>query len=168
MALVDVGFSGFANLLDQEGSKSTLEYQLTAADVTTALADMTTIIGRLNAVTDAVVSGYGVRQAFAENALVLPAGAEVEKRAVISAIIAGTAPTKYANIMIPAPSQGVMVSATGPGARVVDVNDADMIAYLSSFEAGGLATVSDGEVIADSASSGNWYGKKVHRGSRRG
>jgi hypothetical protein len=168
MALVDIGFSGFVNVLDSEGSKSTLEYALTSADITTALADMTTIIGRLNAVTDGVISGYGVRQAFAENALTLPAGAEVEKRAVISALIAGSAPPKYANILVPAPSQGIFVASTGPNARIVDTADTDIVAYLSSFEAGALATVSDGEVIADSAASGSWYGKKTHRGSRKG
>lgn len=168
MALVDIGYSGFVNVLDQEGSKSTLEYALTSADVATALTDMGTIVSRLNAVTDGVVSGYGVRQAFAEDALTLPAGAEIEKRAIISARITGAAPPKYANIMIPAPSQGIMVSATGPGAKIVDVNDADIIAYLSTFEASGLATVSDGETIQDSAASGTWYGKKTHRGSRSG
>jgi hypothetical protein len=170
MALVSAGFRLSVTLLDSEGSSSVLQYALTgAADFTAANNRATAILAALEPVTDAVIKGYSVGQVFAENALALPAGAEVERRAVITAKIQGSLPPKYANIVIPSPTQGIFQAATGSGARLIDKADAALQAYLAVFVTGaGLATVSDGEWIADPTVPENIEGRKMHRGSRRG
>ena len=168
MAIVTAGFEATVTLVDSEGSSSVLRYDLVAATFAAALTATQALVTDLQAVSDGVVRSYFVGEKYSEDALVLPAGVEIEKRAIITATIAGAVPVKYANIIIPAPTQGIFVSATGPNARVVDTNDADAIQYLSNFEAGANAYVSDGESIMDSASPGNWSGHKAHRGSRRG
>lgn len=168
MALTSVGFEGYINLVDSEGSRSTLRYALTAANFTDALSAIGLLVTRIGPVTDAVIESYGTGEKYAEDALALPAGVEIEKRAVLTCKIADSFPQKYVNLFLPAPSSGIFLATTGPNAKVVDTNDADIIAYLSSFEDAGLATVSDGESIIDTATAGSFYGHKTHRGSRNG
>lgn len=168
MALVSTGFVGSVTLQDEEGSRSVLQYQLTAVTNAAALTDMADIVTRLAAVTDCAISGYSVAEVFAEDALVLPDGIEVEKRAVISAKVAGTLPQEYVNIVIPGPTGGIFIAATGPDAKRVDPADADLRAYLATFTSGGEATISDGQTIVDPTASGAFTGRKTHRGSRNG
>lgn len=168
MALTAVGFAGSVTLLDEEGSKATLEYALTATTSADAETELAGIVTDLAAVTDAAVGGYAVKHVYAEDTLVLPTGVENEKRAVISAVINGSFPKKYVNIIIPAPSNGIFIATSGPNAKVVDPNDTALRAYLAHFGPGGEATVSDGEVIQDPTTTGAFTGKKTHRGSRNG
>jgi len=168
MSIVSAGFYLNVTVSDSEGSNSTLRYDLRAANFADSLTAASAILSALDAVTDAVIKGYTVGEQYAENALTLPANVEVEKRATISAIVDGSLPTKYVNVVIPAPNQGIFIAATGSGARVVDVNDAAIITYLQLFESGGYAFISDGEDIADPTVTSNWSGRKTHRGSRKG
>lgn len=167
MAIASEGFFGTLTVIDNGGNTSTLTFDLTAATVGAAVTDMGTIATRLAAVTDAEIKGYTVGEKFAEQALSLPAGGvQVENTAVIAAKIAGSL-TKTATIRIPAPVAGVFVGSSGAAANQVDPNDADLGTYLGTFTSGGLATVSDGEVI-DTVSAANVKGKRVHRASRKG
>lgn len=169
MALTSVGYEGYVNLIDTEGSRSNMRYALTAIDHAGALSSMSDVIAALDAVTDAVIESYGVLTKYAEDNLTLPATAEIEKRAVISCKIEDSFPTKYVNLFIPAPNVGIFLAATGPNAAVVDTNDAALIAYLELFGAGtNVATVSDGEQIVAPATAGAFTGRKGHRGSRSG
>lgn len=167
MALTSQGFFGTVTLIDNGGNTSTLSYDLTAAAIGDAVTDMGTVVTRLAAVTDAEVKGYTVGQKFAESALSLPAGGvQVENTAVISALISGEV-SKYAILKIPAPVAGIFVGSSGAAANLVDANDTDLGTYLGTFTTGGLATVSDGEVI-DTVSAAHVSGKRVHRASRKG
>lgn len=169
MALVSAGWRFSVTLVDSEGSESVVKYALTdAADYAAAWASAQLILPALNAVTDANVKGHALTESYVENALTLPSGVEVEKRAVITAKIDGAVPAKYGNIVIPAPNQGIFQATTGSGARLIDKADAALLAYLAFFETGGGVTVSDGESIADPTVPENIEGRKTHRGSRRG
>lgn len=168
MAIVSTGFVGAVTLQDEEGSRSVLQFDLTAVTNAAALTDMADIVTRLAAITDAAISGYSVSEVFAEDTLVLPDQVEIEKRAVISAKLAGTLPQEYVNIVIPAPSPGIFLAATGPDAKRVDPNDADLRAYLATFGNAGEATISGGQTIVDPTASGAFTGRKTHRGSRNG
>lgn len=170
MAIVSTGFEGYVSLVDTEGSVVTLRYDLqNPADFAAATTSMGLIITALTAVTDAVIKSWGVGEKYANNALTLPAaGVEVERRAVLSALIAGSLPQKWVNVVIPAPKVGLFMQPTGPGARQIDPNDAAVIDYLQLFETASQAFVSDGEVLADPTVAGNFSGRKTHRGSRNG
>lgn len=168
MALASVGFAGSVILLDEEGSRSTLEYDLDVADIDEAATAMAQIATDLGAITDAFVDGYRYSEVFADDTRVLPAGVEVEKRAVITASINGSFPAKYVNLVIPAPSPGIFLSTTGPNAKIIDPNDAALRTYLAHFGPSGDVFVSDGERITDPTVAGAFKGKKNHRRSRNG
>lgn len=167
MAISSDGFEGNVTLVDNGNNTSTLRYALTGADFATALADLQNIVALLEAVTDAVVKSYRVAEVYTEKALSLPAGGvQVENQASLSCLIAGTV-DKYAILRIPAPVAGLFTGSSGDAANVIDPTDADLLAYLASFEVGGEATVSDGEEIAP-AGAATVKGKRIHRGSRKG
>lgn len=168
MALVATGFYGSVVLLDEEGGRSNLEYDLDVADIDEAATAMAQIVTDLGAVTDAFVDGYRYGEKFADNARVYPAGVEVEKRATITAVINGSFPAKYVNLTIPAPNSGIFLATTGPNAKVVDPTDAALRTYLAHFGPTGDVFISDGERIQDVTSNGAFTGKKTHRGSRGG
>jgi hypothetical protein len=167
VAITTDGFFGSITLVDNGNNLSTLQYALTGGDFATALADLQGIVTLLEAVTDAVVKGYRVGEAYSEKALSLPAGGvQVENVASISALITGFV-DKYAIIKIPAPKAGIFTGSSGDAANVIDANDADLAAYLGTFLAAGEATVSDGETI-QAVSTATVKGKRIHRASRKG
>lgn len=169
MALVHKGYFGNVTVVDSGGNKSTLRYDLVAADIDTADADMLTIISRLNAITDGVVTGYSVGRSYGEDAsFFAPEGVHIEDVALISARLAAVG-EKYTQLRIPAPSIGIFQQATGKKSNVIDATDADLVAYLNTFVATtGLATTSDGENLLSPGTAGNVDGKRIHRGSRKG
>ena len=169
MALVSAGFKLTVTLVDSSiEDQATLTYMLTAADNATAVASTATIIGLLQAVTAAVVKGYNLSQVFIEDALVPPAGVEIENRAKVLARI-NNEPLKTATFYIPGAADGVFLAPTGPGRNEVDPTDADLIAYAGIWVDGtGLATISDGETLETGSSNGILGGERVHRASSRG
>jgi hypothetical protein len=168
MALVPIGYFGNITLTDAGGNKSTLRYDLTAGDIETADTDMVTILGRLLAITDAVVTGYSVGRSYAEDATYFaPEGVQVENVALISARVAAPG-EKYVQLRIPAPDIGIFQQTTGKKSNVIDSTDVALQAYLSTFVDSGLALVSDKEEIRDPAVPGFVEGKRIHRGSRKG
>ena len=166
MSINSTGFFLTATVVDQGGNQATLRYELVAADFAAAETAAAGILTFLDAVSGAQVVSYRVGEAFAENADFYGAG-EIENIAQITSKLVTDG--KTANIKIPAPLDGVFVAASGPDYNVVDPADAAVINYVSIWEAGsGYATLSDGESVRDSATAGNFYGKRIHRGSRKG
>jgi len=167
MALVLDHLEATLNFADNSGdiSPRTLEADpaqiATFPDWTTALS---TIIDDYLAVTDAVLASYRVTAVFIENALTLPAsGVENENTAQISAKIFGD-PTESAVLSIPAADPDIFVALSGPGAKVVDTSDADVIALLAHFADGGDLMLSDGEHIVPATAKG----KRVHKRNNSG
>lgn len=163
MAKVSTGFTLSVTLIDSGGNTAVREYALTAADAAAAATASATIMAALDAVTDAEIKSYSIRETFIEDALVLPATAEVENLAEIVLQIDGN-PLKKANISIPAPNAGIFVGAVGPNRNTVDPGDTALVTYATIWVTGQQATLSDGEVIELPVLSG----KRVHRASRRG
>lgn len=167
MALVSQGFSLSVTLSDQGGNKSTLKYDLVAADFATAVTAAATVIAALDAVTDAAIVAYSLAERFEEDTSAFGLG-EVENVASIVARI-DAAEQKYATIRIPAPVDGIFQAASGPLYNVVDPADVALVAYLDIWDStGGVANLSDGEKLVDPGTAGNVTGKRIHRGSRRG
>jgi hypothetical protein len=164
-ALQDLGWLLAVVLSDIGGKKFNLRYAMTAADYTTAATDRTTLLSRLDAVTDCEIMSHSLTEKFGEDGDVFGTD-EGENQAEIVAKL--TAPLKTVNIFIPAPIAAMFVAASGPDYDVVDPTNVSLQAYLSSFEAAGLATTSDGETIRDSATAGNFTGKRIHKASRKG
>ncbi len=163
MALVSDGFRGTVTLRDTSGSVSNLEYELTAADMTAALADMLTVTAALADMTDSVIQTYTVAEVFREDAFALPVNAENAIKASISAYL-DVLGQEVANIKVPAPVIDAFVSNTGPGYnQVADVGIVQ--AYLDLYETtGGVATISGGKTLRD---TGNFAGgKRISRGSQ--
>lgn len=166
MALASVGWYLSVVLADNGGNKSTLRYDLTAADAATAATDASTIMTELGPVTDAAIVGYSLGERFEEDTTFYGSG-EIENIASISARI-DSADQKWATIKIPAPAAGIFKAASGPDYNLVDVADADLVAYLNLFATGNEALLSDGEALVSPGTAGNVTGKRIHRGSRRG
>lgn len=166
MALASIGFKGVVTLSDQGGNRAVLRWDLTGADYATAFGEMSGMITSLNAVTDAQIIHWSVNHVYEEDTTYYGSG-EVENVASISARI-DDAEVKYATIRIPAPVDGIFQAATGPLYNVVDPADADLVTYLSHWETGAEALLSDGESLLDVATAGNVTGKRIHRKSRKG
>lgn len=174
MALVQDKVFFDVTLADYGGNKATLRYVINKTDLADLAADVAELTGAgglladLEAVTDAKVVSYRMGVSFAEDGSPYAAqGVEIEKLAEISAKIDGE-PDKWTTLRIPAPVEGIFGAGPGESANLVDPADADLVAYLANFETGALCTTSDGESLADSGTVGNFKGKRIHRGSRKG
>lgn len=170
MALVQSGYVLSVTLVDASiVNTSTLTFELEAADETAALAARTAILAALANVTDAVVKSTSLTLRHIEDALVGPAaGVQVENRATIVLQLASS-PLKKATITIPAASPGVFIAPTGPGMNTVDSSpsNTDVQTYIDIWrETGALASLSDGEYVADAASIVS--GKRTHRANSNG
>lgn len=166
-------------LVDAAGNKSNMLLELQYADLAALNTGHTTndeifgvggIVPLLEAVTQATVLSVTMAVKYGENsAFYGAAGSEVENVALITAQVAGV-PGKKVNLRIPAPEDGIFLDTSGENRNIVDTADADAIAWLALFEVAATPgfDISDGENIADSATAGNWKGKRIHRGSRVG
>ena len=175
MALVSQGT--FVNLViaDAAGNRAGLRLTMTYADLAAlstgvTAGDITGLIADLDAVTDGKIVSYSMGEMFAEDTAPLgAAGSEVEAKASMSCAIAGD-PTKKVTLYIPAPTDGVFLGTTGENRNIVDTTATIVQSWLNNFSTAGdnLATVSDGESIADPTAAGNFKGKRIHRGSKKG
>lgn len=162
MALVSAGWKLSVTLTDGGANTAVKQFDLTSADAAEALTDAAAILLRLGGVTDAVVKGYRLCLEYFEDALVYPAGVQVENRAEVVSYATNT--LKPVTVEIPAPKIGLFVAATGPQSNIVDTADTDLIAFLQIFANGFFATISDGDTIETAALSG----KRIHVASRKG
>ena len=164
-------------LADAAGNRSSMQLETQYADLNALNTAHTTndeifgaggIIPTLEAVTDATVVSvsFGVKYEEDTN-LYGAAGSEVEALALITAQVAGN-PAKKVNLRVPAPVDAIFLGTTGENRNIVDTSNTNIQAWLALFESPGKFYVSDGENIADTATPGNWKGKRIHRGSRVG
>jgi hypothetical protein len=122
------------------------------------------LVEALGAVTNSALVGYGVTHVWADDAFTVPTdtGVQNENQALVTVGIAGS-PLKSATITIPAPVDGIFVATSGANANVVDVLDADLVAYAELFKSTGVAFVSESESVSVIKE-----GRRIHRGSRKG
>lgn len=178
MAMVDYPIQHFAKLQDRGGNKFDMRWHSTGTVQTAAWDLYNNWLPALQALTQCKVieAGYVVKQA-EQDQTPLPTNGEGEKKAMIScALVTETPPnpgqTKFAQILIPAPVDGLFLATAGEGANIVDVENSELLAFLESFTVGaGLLpslTLSDFQTIKDPTIAGNISGKRVTRGSTRG
>lgn len=164
MALTANGWQLVVSLADSGDNRTTRTYDLTSADATEATADSAVIMNRLTAASDAVIVGYSINQKFIENALVLPATAEIENQAFFSGHIVGD-PTDSANFSIPAPKASIFTAAVGKGRNIVNMGSLVVTDLVNIFSgAGALATISDGEFLDAPTVSGARRHVKSNKG----
>lgn len=171
MALVPQGWELVVGLVDRGGKVVNRTFKLvaadTAGDATAVLADVNTIISRLQAVTELKVKSYRIADVVIEDALTLPtsAEAEAEQQLHLSGLIVGS-PTESATYDIPGPKQALFQAASGPGADLPNFSVAALDNFVEIFNSAGdnLALISDGE----SWDTNTLKGKKTHKHSTNG
>lgn len=148
MALSGLQFGMTISFVDNGGNTVTREYMMkteiaTYDDAAAAAAAMAPIV---DALTGAKISQYRVFQVFQETSFSLPvdAGVQVEDRASMTFLLSG-AGSKKAAINVPAPVIGIFMASSGPGANIVDVNDAAVVAFAGQFLGAADFRISDGE-----------------------
>jgi len=145
MALTADRWFTVVELVETSGKKTRKRFEQSApADDTAARAAALALVTDLAAITDAVVASYHTYQEFVEDALSLPASAELQNQAVIQLSI-DDEPTKSATVIVPAPKDAIFAGATGPNYDILDVADTDLIAFVANFTTEALYYVSDGE-----------------------
>lgn len=163
MAITSKGWELSVSLADNGANISTLQYKLRSADATEAATDSAAVIAALNAVTDSVISDYYIKHHYSEDAMAYPAaGVQNEDKASITVLLT-TGGGKKANLKIPAPVIGIFTAASGGGANVVDMSDADLVTYLNLFKSTGECYISDGEDLSAGVS-----GKRISAKSNYG
>ena len=150
-------------LVDTGGKTVSRKYEQSApADDAAARVSAAAMATDLAAVTNAVIKAYYTYQEFAEDALTLPAAAEVEMQAFINVGIEGE-PLKNASLTIPAPKDLCFVGATGSNYDVVKGDATEVAAFLNNFDSETLFYVSDGEQM-DTFKDGHRRHVKSSRG----
>lgn len=163
MALTAGRWFTIVQLVDTGGKVTSRKYEQSApADDAAARASSLAIVTDLAAVTDCEIKSYYTYQEFVEDALSLPASAELEMQAFINVGIDGE-PLKSGSLTIPAPVDGIFEGATGPSYDIVDGDDVDLAAFLANFDSEELFYVSDGEQM-----DGFKSGHRRHVKSKRG
>lgn len=167
MALVAQGWELVVNWVDRAGDTARNVIALTATDdagdADAVFGSVASILAALNAGSDAVIASYFVAKRYVEGALTLPATAQVEMKAHISAKIDGD-PTESAVFDLPAPTDAMFVDTTGENANIVDVDADPALSIIVMFDTGGVATISDGEHWDSETAKG----KRIHKHSTRG
>lgn len=140
-------------LIGANGKTTNLRFQgveISDADLPTELnlaaTALEAIRTELNDVTDANVDAYSFEVSGTGAVGGLPASADIHEEAALQMDItpAGEA-TKLATQRIPAPSAGIFQGTSGPSLDIVDVTDADLVAYVNALATHVL--ISDGEAI---------------------
>lgn len=162
MALALDHFVVSFTLRDVTGKETELKYRLTAATATDAATSAQTLATRLAAITDSTIPAMSVNAVYKE-AVGNGTGFGFNQAMITARLVTEG---KTVNLRIPAAKAGIFRGDEGGDANAVDVNDADVIAFLSSFEAGAICSISDGEFLRDSATAGNWAGTRYSRTSK--
>lgn len=169
MAISLLGYKGVITLVDQGGNPAHKVYNLREPTVAAdALADLVAIAALLDPITSANIRNYTLHTLYYEDAFGFPTGGvQIENIAELTVLLSAGL-NKTAQIQIPAPVDGLFVASAGKGYNTVDIGDSALFAYVDGVygETGGLAYISDGEMVADLA--GIQSGKRVHRRSRKG
>ena len=168
----------FVKLIDKGNNKFQMRWYSDGTVYATAQDLNLAMVTALEAITDCLIVEAGYTFRFVEaDQTPLAAYGEGEKKAMIScALVTETPPnpgqTKYAQILIPAPKEDLFLATAGSGANIVDVENADLVAFLQNFAVGaGILphlTLSDFQAIKDPSVPANLSGKRVTRKSSKG
>lgn len=178
MALEEFPIELFATVQDRDGNKFNLSYFSTSTTLLTAGQLWEDWVAALPTVTKCQIikTGYTYSQVETEDTPLEEFG-EGEKKAEINIkLVTGDIPlpgqTKTGKIIIPAPLDELFLAEAGDGATIIDVNNADLQAYLNLWYAGlGVLpslTLSDFQTVKDPSVVANWKGKKTTYKSRKG
>lgn len=178
MSLVSYPILQFVKVQDRGGNKFDLRFHSTGDNFVAAQNLLTTWADALAQLTQCQIIERGFTWKEVEtDQTPLSAFGEGEKKATISVkLVTETPPnpgqTKVAQINIPAPVDSLFLATAGDGANIVDVTNADLIAFLQQFEEGlGLLpslTLSDYQNILPPDVEGNVKGKRTTRKSTKG
>lgn len=137
--------------LDKDLSGFTLNLSDPAAVAADAEAARVSFVAAWPSVSQAIIYQAVVRQAFYEDTAVVGAGNNAVKATVVCRIDPLES-GKTANLVIPAPAQGIFVAASGPSAKIIDPLDAGLLAYVELFTTtDGVFSISDGETLVDAS-----------------
>jgi hypothetical protein len=178
MALVSTPIVHFFNFLDAGNKTFKIRFKTTGDNFTASYNLLQSGAAALAEMTNLTLVSQGLTYIEVESDEVSGAG-EGEKKAEISAKLVTEDPayapgqTRYGQIYIPGPVDGLFAGAAGTDLYdVIDPNDAAVQALLALFEAGlGILpsyTLSDYQTILDPTVAGNVKGKRITRRSRSG
>lgn len=164
MAFVSNGvFNVSFTVVDQGNQRSTMRFKTrpaTVPDYATALTAALAMLPDLQAVITGNISGYSASENFLNDGLVVPADAQNQDKASISFINTdGTT----GNLKIPSPANGIFVAPTGNNNNIIELADADLIAYTDNFRITGFFTIDSGRDLSQLV-----IGKRIHAKSNFG
>jgi len=138
------GFGWFLTITVQDRNMDyvTLTYELRATNEIEAEAERTAIFTAFDAVSQAVIVGYGLSQRFVNDSIGIPAAGEVEVKARISYQLKDS--FHKGTFDIPAPKETVFLALTGKQNKVVDVAKTIVTDYADLFRAAGSAYIGGG------------------------
>lgn len=147
MALVQQGWELQVTYAGSDGKETKRYYEMgpavtSDAEAQTAASAMLVLI---NAVTDCVLTGYTIVKRFVENAVSYPAGNVMVQDNALITVNLSNIPNKSGILRIPGAAVGIFQGTTGAARRRVDLADADLVAFVNAFNAGGNFRLSDGE-----------------------
>lgn len=153
MALSFANYEIRVFLKDQTNTTFTKIYQADpalVADDTEAATAAAALIAELAPVTALTIVGYTIGKKYEEDgAITLPQRVGYDQASISVAL---ETPNKFATIYIPGASNGIFQATTGVQADVIDVNDADLLAYVALWkDSTGYFYLSDGEHVAATA-----------------
>jgi len=133
-----------ATVAGSAGKPVNVNYQMTAADYTTAATDRTAILAALNAVTAGTILKHRLSEV-TDVTSVLPEDVDMAIKGTLSGKINGT--NKPVVVSFPAPEDSLRLETTGDGYNELDLSDTNgyIAAYWALFGVAGEATISDGE-----------------------
>lgn len=179
MALTSTGFSGSLRVIDAGGNGFTISVDLSpSADIGTARTTLLAIAALVDPLTDGVIKSAILRESWDEpTAEYAAAGVQVENQASISVVLEdGGKHTLY----LPAPVAALFLDTVGENSNIVDLTNADLVAYVEAFTdktgytapgADAVALVSDGEKVKPDNTNDVPViskGKRIHRANRNG
>lgn len=157
MAFEILKFRLSVNIADNSGEQVRRSYEVpegVVADYDEFIAIVPALITALDAMTSGLITGYQTEVVFINDTFVLPgSGVENENQAFFSGKIVGD-PTSSATMSIPAADPAIFVSTSGPGANIVDMADAAVVAWIGLFDGAPGWGISDGEAWVTSTVSG--------------
>lgn len=135
-----------------------------ASDLLTAItAIRDNLVTAVDAVTDALVTDTFIVVTEKESLALPAAECKITDLASIVVNLAG-GEGKKSTMQMPCPNIDIFVSPTGPNKNVVNILDADLVAYIDEFQTtGGSFTISDGEFVDDTTPM--VAGKRISRKS---
>ncbi|AXH77632.1 MAG: hypothetical protein [Caudoviricetes sp.] len=141
------GFGYFltVTLQDRNMDYATLTYELRATNDIEAEAERAAIFTALGDVSQGVIVGYALSERYVNDSIGIPAAGEVEVKARVSYQMKDS--FHKGTFDIPAPKETIFVATTGKGNKVLDITNADVIAYADVFRAAGVSYIGGGNSL---------------------